>query len=573
MYGLRGETDLPEIELDHLDGYKGSRPVRIGNGAAKQKQLDIYGEILDSALKLSNYVGKVDIELWVFLRDLCDYVADHWTENDSGIWEVRGGPRSFVYSKMMCWVALDRGLTIAKRYGFPADLEKWKSTKGKIKSEVLERGWSKNKKAFTLHYDTDALDAGNLLMPIFGFLPYDDERIISTVEAIQRELSRDGFVYRYISDDGLPGDEGAFIICSFWLVHNLIGQGRHDEAEAILGKLEGAANHLGLFSEEYDLQWREALGNIPQAFSHVGYVNAVAALIKSKRVNVSKDSHKLNPGHLIRKYNVFHVHELNRGETEQVDDPRRAATSLKKIMNKMRGAFFNPSEGRVAYEEMKDTGIFKDYVNAAKALQGIDLRLLRTWSERMAFWINLFNALVIHGVINLGVRDSIKEVPWFFRRVSYRIGGHEFSAEDIEHGILRCNSRPPHNPFVRFAIGDPRNLFTFKEMEPRIHFSLVCASMSCPPIEVYTPENLDEELDISGRTFLNAGGMMVDPNQGAVILSKTFKWYRRDFGRTPGDLIRFLAPYLYNESDRDYLLAEADRLRIRYQEYDWRLNR
>jgi len=189
MYGLGGEADLPEEELDHLDGFKGSRPVRIGNGAAKQRQLDIYGEVMDAALKLSDYVGKIDSAIWPLLCEICDYVADHWQERDSGIWEIREEPQHFVYSKVMCWVALDRGLTIARRYGFPGDKEEWEKARAGIKEEVLERGWSAEKGAFVQHYDTDLLDSSNLLIPIVGFLPFDDPRVVSTIEAIQRGVS------------------------------------------------------------------------------------------------------------------------------------------------------------------------------------------------------------------------------------------------------------------------------------------------------------------------------------------------------------------------------------------------
>ena len=259
MYGLRGEEDLPEEELTHLEGYKGSKPVRIGNEAAKQKQLDIYGELMDAVLKLSDYVGKIDSNIWPFLRDVCDYVVEHWRDSDSGIWEVRGGPYQFVYSKVMCWLALDRGITIAKRYGFHADLKKWDSIRSDIKNEVLQKGWSERKQAFVQHYDTDNLDSSNLLMPILGFLPVKDPRVVSTIEAIQRELSHEGFIYRYEGDDGLSGNEGTFLLCTFWMIDNLIALGRNDEAESLLRRAESTSNHLGLFSEEYDAVWKVAL--------------------------------------------------------------------------------------------------------------------------------------------------------------------------------------------------------------------------------------------------------------------------------------------------------------------------
>ncbi len=287
MYGLRGEEELPEEELAHLDGYKGSRPVRIGNGAAGQKQLDIYGELMDAALKLSDYVGKIDAEIWPFLQGVCEYVAGHWRDKDSGIWEVRGGPYEFVYSKVMCWVALDRGLTIAKRYGFPADLKKWQRACDDIREEVLEKGWNDEKKSFVQHYETDALDASNLLIPILGFLPFTDLRVIQTVEAVQRELSHDGFIYRYKAEDGLVGEEGTFLLCTFWLIDNLIALGRIEEAEALIHRTERSANHLGLFSEEYDVGWGESLGNFPQAFTHIGYINSVIALQQTRHRDIA----------------------------------------------------------------------------------------------------------------------------------------------------------------------------------------------------------------------------------------------------------------------------------------------
>jgi GH15 family glucan-1,4-alpha-glucosidase len=282
MYGLRGAEELPEEELAHLDGYKGSRPVRLGNAAAQQRQLDIYGEIMDAALKLSDFVGKIDRDLWTSLARVCDYVGEHWQDKDQGLWEVRCGPYDFVYSKVMCWVALDRGLIIARRYGFPGNLREWEKTRATIKEEVLNRGYSETRGAFRQHYDTDALDASNLLLPLVGFLPFDDPRVITTIEGIQRELGRDGLLLRYAGEDGLQGGEGAFLLCSFWLVDCLIGLGRLEEAEALLRRLERAANHLGLFSEEYDLVWREALGNFPQAFTHIGYINSVVALQQAK---------------------------------------------------------------------------------------------------------------------------------------------------------------------------------------------------------------------------------------------------------------------------------------------------
>lgn len=571
MYGLRGEKEVPEYELSHLDGYKGSRPVRVGNDAARQKQLDIYGEIMDAALRLSDYVGKIDYGMWPTLRGICDHVVKNWREMDSGIWEVRGGPYHFVYSKVMCWVALDRGLTIAERYGFPADLETWKEARRLIKEEVLEKGWSEKKKSFVQHYDTEALDSSNLLLPILGFLPFEDPKIVSTVEVTRRALGHDGFLYRYLVEDGLPGGEGVFMLCSFWLVDCLIGLGKIEDAEFLLRRLEGTANHLGLFSEEYDADWREALGNFPQAFTHIGYINSVIKLLEAKgRLHKKeKEDHELS---LLERLLASEI-LLNDGESKHAVPSRQIAVSLRSAMNVLRGAFFDTARSRVAYERMKGSDAYGEYVELSYNLKDMDLNDLKSHDEKIAFWINLYNVIVIHAVIELGIKDSVKEVRSFFKRVSYRIGDMAFTPHDIEHGILRGNRRPPYSLFRAFGDGDPRLAHTIEPLDPRIHFALVCASSSCPPIDVYTAENIGEELNLSGRTFLNAGGIQIDRKHRRVVLSRIFKWYGNDFGASDADRIRFIAPYLYDEAVKGFLMENAANLGIEYQSYDWRLNR
>ncbi len=482
MYGLRGEEDLTEEELDHLDGYKGSRPVRIGNGAAKQTQLDIYGELMDAALKLSDYVGKIDAKIWPFLRDVCDYVVEHWHDKDSGIWEFRGGPYDFVYSKVMCWVALDRGMIIAKRYGLPADLKKWGKTGNKIKNEVLTKGWNENKKAFVQHYETDVLDSSNLLIPILGFLPFTDPKVISTVEATQREISHDGFLYRYIGDDGLSGDEGTFLLCTFWLITNLIAFGKLDEAEGLIHRIEGIANHLGLFSEEYDVNWKESLGNFPQAFTHIGYINSVIALQQAKQKNTAPVKKEFPKAHTLLAGKIV----LNDGEPQHDIPPKEIAAHLKNSMNVLRGAFFDTKKGRVAYERMQKSQAYAEYLDLSYTLKNMDLSELNTREEQIAFWVNMYNVLVIHGVVELGIKDSVKEVRNIFKRIQYRIGDNFFSPDDIEHGILRSNRRPPNALFRVLKKDDKRLQFSVLDMDPRIHFALVCASSSCPPISTTT---------------------------------------------------------------------------------------
>jgi GH15 family glucan-1,4-alpha-glucosidase len=278
MFRVDGSPDLAEQELPHLEGYRGSRPVRIGNGAAGQAQHDIYGEVLASAaLMVGHDSGSVEAH-WDVLHTLARLACTRWREPDSGIWEIRGGPYHFVYSKVMSWVALDRAVKLAEALGRSGpDVELWRATAEEVKREVLERGWNPRKQSFVQHYDSEAADASNLLIPLMDFLPPDDPRVVSTVECIRRELSHGPFVHRYRTseiDDGLPGSEGAFTLCSFWMVQVLARMGRVQEARQLFQELLKCANHVGLYSEMVDPKTGQFLGNFPQAFTHIGLILA-----------------------------------------------------------------------------------------------------------------------------------------------------------------------------------------------------------------------------------------------------------------------------------------------------------
>jgi GH15 family glucan-1,4-alpha-glucosidase len=284
MYGLGGERRLHEIELPELEGYRGSRPVRIGNDAYSQFQLDIYGEVVDSAHLYRKFGGEMDPAYWQHLRRVVDFVIDHWRESDEGIWETRGRPQQFVFSKVWCWVALDRAIKVARALDLPGDVELWRRVRSEIREEILTRGYDPERKAFVQAYGSKNLDAANLLLPLVRFIPANDPRMRSTIEAIERELtSPQGFVYRYKGlDDGLAGNEGTFNICTFWLADNLIALGQIDRARELFDRLRGCSNDLGLFSEEMDARTGEMLGNFPQAFTHLAFINTAVQLQRAE---------------------------------------------------------------------------------------------------------------------------------------------------------------------------------------------------------------------------------------------------------------------------------------------------
>ena len=280
MYGLGGERRLTEVTIDGLEGYRGSKPVRTGNAAYSQYQLDIYGEVMDSAHLYRKLVGEVDPEYWEYLRRVVAFVIDHWREPDEGIWETRGERQHFVFSKVMCWVALDRAIKAARALGLPGDVELWRSVRTEIKAEVLQKGYNANLGAFVQAYGSNSLDGAVLMLPLVGFIRADEPRMRSTIQAIERDLtSPSGFLYRYRDlDDGLVGSEGAFTICSFWLADNFIALGELERARSLFERLCSCDNDLGLLSEEVDPVTAEMLGNFPQAFSHMALINTAVML-------------------------------------------------------------------------------------------------------------------------------------------------------------------------------------------------------------------------------------------------------------------------------------------------------
>ncbi|MCX4852681.1 glycoside hydrolase family 15 protein [Streptomyces canus] len=276
MYGIDGRTDLTERELAHLEGHQGSAPVRVGNAAADQLQLDIYGALIDSIYLYDKWAKPISSDQWDDVSALVDWVCENWDQPDEGIWETRGGRKNFLYSRLMCWVAIERAIRMANRRGLPADLNRWRECRDTIYRRIMKRGWSETRQAFVQHEDGDVLDAAVLMMPLTKFIAPTDPKWLSTLDALTEELVSDSLVYRYdptASPDGLRGDEGTFSICSFWYVEAMVHAGRIDEARLAFEKMLTYANHLGLYAEEIS-NTGEQQGNFPQAFTHLALISA-----------------------------------------------------------------------------------------------------------------------------------------------------------------------------------------------------------------------------------------------------------------------------------------------------------
>ena len=286
MFGIGGEHDLSERELPHLSGWRDSRPVRVGNGAWNQRQLDVYGELLDAAYRLKDQLMGIDEATKLFLVQVADAAASRWRDKDQGIWEVRGEPRDFLYSKLMCWVALDRAVAMAALIGAEDRVPSWTATREEIRHAIETKGWSERSGAFAQYFGGDELDASNLMMPIVGFLPADDPRMLATIEVTEERLTDErGLVYRYRTEvdvDGLAGEEGTFLLCTFWLAEALALAGKVDRAREVFERSIRYANDVGLLAEEVDEASGELLGNFPQAFSHIGLINAAWAISQAE---------------------------------------------------------------------------------------------------------------------------------------------------------------------------------------------------------------------------------------------------------------------------------------------------
>ncbi|TQJ50969.1 GH15 family glucan-1,4-alpha-glucosidase [Phycicoccus sp. SLBN-51] len=299
MYRVDGSRELPERELDHLPGYAGSAPVRVGNDAVSQRQMDVLGEVMIALHEARARGLETDGEAWAMQLALVDELADHWDEPDNGLWEVRGPQRHFTHSRVMVWAAFDRAVRAVEENDLDGPVDRWRELRDRVKAEVLEKGFDEQRNTFTQHYDTNEVDASLLLIPIVGFLPPDDERVLGTIAAVERDLLSDGLVLRYRTQsgvDGLPGDEHPFLACSWWLVSAYAMAGMPDKAQALMDRLVGLLNDVGLVSEEYDPQNERMVGNFPQAFSHLTLIGAAHAMAQAQQTGASSSGQQIPSG-------------------------------------------------------------------------------------------------------------------------------------------------------------------------------------------------------------------------------------------------------------------------------------
>lgn len=550
MYRLDGSEDLTESVLNHLEGFRGSQPVRIGNSAVSQKQFSIYGHVLIAAHMLVERNRTIDAEMWHGLRLMCDFVMRHWHEPDWSIWEMRNSPRHFVHSKVMCWVTLDKCIRIAEITGAAGDLEQWEKARDEIGREVISRGWDPKLQAFVLHYDADALDGSSLLMSMSGFISFNHPRMLATVEAVRVDLSEEGFIYRYLAEDGLPGREGTFLACTLWLITNLARQGEIEEAELLLGRVDDVARPLHLLAEEYDPLWQEQLGNYPQAFSHEAYITAAMAVADAKGEQRLKRPLQEN---LILPGGGEEQGVPSPPLPDEVADILDQAISLKKVSDDA---------------APKAPPLNRRLGDLLQSMQSFDLDGLVDREEKISFWSNLFNILVLYNTLALKIHESVKEIPWFYKRISCRVGSQFFNADCILNGILRGNRPGPGRLSLPLAPGDPRRLQSIRPCDPRILFAISTGALSSPQITVLRPGTLDADLQAAAEGFI-ASKVEIDVQHKKIVLPRIFKWYD-DFGKTAHDKAVFVARFVEKNVAKT-ISEHPESFALEYSDYDWRV--
>ncbi|MBT1070338.1 glycoside hydrolase family 15 protein [Pelotalea chapellei] len=551
MYRLDGSENITEEILPHLEGFRGSHPVRTGNNAVSQKQFSIYGHVLIAAHLLVERNRTIDAEMWHGLRLMCGFVMSHWREPDWSIWEMRSNPRHFVHSKVMCWVTLDRCIRIAEITGAAGDLEQWEKARDEIGREVMSRGWDSKRQAFVLHYDSDALDGSSFLMSMSGFISFNDPRMLATVEAVRVDLAEKGFIYRYLADDGLPGSEGTFMACTLWLITNLARQGEIEEAELLLARVDEVGWPLHLLAEEYDPTWQEQLGNYPQAFSHEAYITAAMAIADAKgelRIKRPLQENVILPGE---------------GEEHGVPSPP-LPDEVADILDQ---AIISLNEFQ-ADAARATTPLVERLGSLLRKMHSFDPAGLEEREEKISFWSNLFNILVLHNILALNVRESVKEIPWFYKRISCRVGSQFFSADCILNGILRGNRPGPGRLDLPLPSGDPRLSQSIRPCDPRLLFALSTGALSSPPITVLRPATLHADLQAAAESFI-ANHAEIDEQHKKIVLPRLFKWYD-DFGKTAHDKAVFVAQFLEKDLARS-ISEHPESFKLEYMDYDWRV--
>lgn len=558
------------VALDHLSGYRGT-PAAVQSEAVAQCDYTTVGFLLDAALLLSRHGVPIERSLWEQLQPLVDFAAQTWPHPDLGYATSSLGPRHFTLSKLLWWMALDRGVKLAQRYGYPGDVDWWKEQRQAVRDTIITQSYRADKGLFAMHPDSDEIDPALLLLPITGFLPADDPRVKRTLAAIELVVRGAQESNRSSEEVDVAVEPHFHNLFPYWHVNCLILQQRFDDAEERLRLLHTTSNHLGLFGEHFDGLFREINGNFPAGRVHAAYavtvMNFFNGLNRLQRSEPPAPERRL--GMVFRSHLLNPVSDQTNGSA--LSPSHDADQMLQQALNELRREFYDAHEQTLEYARIRGTQSYQRFRDAITALREFDPLVLESDAHRLVFWLNVFNAAVIHGIVELGLTRSVRDVPLFFDRIQYKIGRFLFTPSDIEHGILRANAPPPGKRRNKFIQKDPRCRLGPGSCDLRVHFAMFRGTRSAPYLDVYILDRLESMLNDAARVSVNAAAQVVKKKR-TLLLPEQIAWYRQDFPQENTQFVSYLSRFFNDPEVVEWLGENAHRVNIEYQSFDWRLN-
>lgn len=515
----------------------------------------------------SRLSGDIETHYWRRLLHLVNAAALNWREATPLADDPEGVPRHYTFNKLMWWVVLDRGIQLAERFSFPGNVDEWKTQRENLREDIIARGYDTSTGTFTSHYDTVQIDASLTALPVLGFLSVEDPRVRRTLSAIEKDLVHDNCLIKNHATPAAHDEHPVRLDYACWYAQCLTLQGRLDEAAHGLRQLQSLGSRLGLFSTTYDKAYDQLEGDFPDIRSMADYGIAIFRYIETR---MRQEPMSAKPRSRSFSW-LFRSAGLKPPPNDGPKDADRPDSALQVALHELRHEFYDGHYQRMEYHRIRGTRSYQRFLEAIAELQDFESTELATDDAKRGFWLNVFNASVIHGIVELGLTHSVKDVPLFYDRVQHRIGGLQFTPMDIEHGILRGNAPLPGRRRNRFSQRDNRRLLAVSQPDPRVHFALYGGNRGSPYFDVYTAERSDSLLDQAARAFINATSH-ADIARNTLALSQKLEWYRGDFPEGQGPFLQYLSSYFDDPEASQWLADHGRRIRLVFREYDWTLN-
>lgn len=521
---------------------------------------------LEAQFYHSRVVGEFSAQQWRTLRPLIEWAALNWTEVAPLSRDSESVPRHYTFNKLMWWVVLDRGIQLAERHSLSGDASDWKKQRELLREDLVDRGYNRELGTFTVHYEGTHIDPTLAAIAVYGFLSVEDPRIRRTLSAIEKDYVRDNRLYNSLALNSTSDIPPIPIDCACWYTQCLALQGRTEHSAHGLRQVRSFGSKLGMFSNAYDDFFLQPVGGGPDIRAMSLFAQSIVrhADARAKQEPAAKRSKDSRFGWLFRTAGL----KPPSGETSEQE---RADTALQIALRELRHEFYDPHYQRMEYHRIRGARSYQRFLESITALQSFDPTCLTNDAARRSFWLNVFNASVIHGIIELGLTHSVQDVPLFFDRIQHRVGHQEFTPMDIEHGILRGNLPLPGRRRNRFSQRDSRRALALNNRDPRIHFALYGGNRGAPYLDVYTAESGETLLAQAARAFISSTSH-ADFKRNTLILSQKLEWYRGDFPEGQAAFMNYLSDHFDDPETSQWLAENGRRIRLAFREYDWTLN-